>query len=293
MANNAHPHAKTHYWLATVSLGSVLLLGMAGYALARWMPMINVGERAASAFTWSDINRLYTVEQWIGEVLGDSSVSSRRDVLYNLAVAGLQKEWLERQNIRPNRARAVEVLEQRTVLKGLHRRIQSYLGDDFYRLYVEPVTMNTVFEAWYQQNESGRSAARRVHAEALKSGLSQVSQTYQLPQTEVLISDTETNRELVERLKTIDAPSGGAADAGEAGKDAIYDSVVDIGAAYMILPAQSAAAKEGQIAVQGVVFRKQPYPAFLQAVASAVPVEFGTFSLYDKADLQSRENSIF
>ena len=275
MAADGDSRAGAH-WLVGLALGGVLVLGVAAYVVARWVPMVSIGEQ--SAFTWSDINRLYTVERWIGEVLGDSAVSSRRDVLYNLTVHGLQKEWLQREQIRPNRARATQTLEQRTVLKGLHQRIKDYLGDDYYRLYVEPVTMNTVFEAWYKERESGRRLARQLHAQALESGFGEIADKHKA--TEVLVPDNEANRALVAQLSALKG-------------SAVYDKMVDVGSAYLILPAQEAKIVDGRISVRAVAVQKQPYAEVLSAVASRVPVEFSAVSVYDRDDLQRRENSIF
>ena len=285
------PQAVLH-GLVALALGGVLVFGLAGYAVARWAPMVSIGEQ--SAFTWSDINRLYTVERWIGEVLGDSAVESRRDVLYNLAIYGLQKEWLQREQIHTDRVRSTQALEERTVLKGLHNRIKGYLGDDYYRLYVEPVTMNQVFEAWYKEREPGLQMARVLHAQALESGFDKITETHRT--VEVLLPGTESNRTLVAQLAALQARQsddavGGVADG--QGQTAVYEKMVDIGSAYLILPAQTATIKEQRLAVQAVAVQKQAYAEVLSAVASKVPVEFSAVSVYDREDLRYRENSVF
>ena len=278
--------------LVTLALGGVLVFGLASYAVARWAPMVSIGEQ--SAFTWSDINRLYTVEQWIGEVLGDSAVESRRDVLYNLAIYGLQKEWLQRERIHTDRTRSTQALEERTVLKGLHNRIKGYLGDDYYRLYVEPVTMNQVFEAWYKEREPGLRLARVLHAQALESGFDKITETHRT--IEVLLPGTEGNRVLVAQLAALQARQPDDAVGSEAdgqGQATVYEKMVDIGSAYLILPAQTATVKEQRLAVQAVAVQKQAYAEVLSAVASKVPVEFSVVSVYDREDLRYRENSVF
>ena len=172
------------------------------------------------------------------------------------------------------------------MLKGLHNRIKGYLGDDYYRLYVEPVTMNQVFEAWYKEREPGLRMARILHAQALESGFDKMTETHRT--VEVLLPGTEGNRALVAQLAALQARQsddavGGVADG--QGQTAVYEKMVDIGSAYLILPAQTATIKEQRLAVQAVAVQKQAYAAVLSEVASKVPVEFSAVSVYDRKDL--------
>ncbi len=75
-------------------------------------------------YTFSDIGKVAKIERWIGDIVGVTGLKTRQDILYYLAISGVKKEILRKENILISKENTIKIFESRITLKGLDRKIK-------------------------------------------------------------------------------------------------------------------------------------------------------------------------
>lgn len=252
----------------------LLVVWAVSYYFYSFASIVTVGD---VSYTYSDVNRVYKVEQWIGDILGSSIVKSKSDVLYNLVLAGIKKEILRKNNISISSVNAIQIMESRTILKGLYAKIKNYLDDDYFRLFIEPMAVDDTFAAFFTANEPQRKVANSIHQDALKIGLSEAAKKTDRQVVEVFIPLTQRNTDFISKIKEV--------------KDQVYNAIVETDTHYSIVKLKDV--KDNGVVVDSIVVNKKTMREFLKNEMKAVPINLNLHSWYREKDLKKKEGSIF
>ena len=122
---------------------SILLVSIVGLFFYN-ATIVTIGNNGI-CYTYSDLRKLSKVEGWIGEVIGNTP-KTKEETLYYLILTGIKKEILTENNISILRDNAINIIEANTILKGLYDKIKRYMKEDYYRLVIEPMAVDDIFQ---------------------------------------------------------------------------------------------------------------------------------------------------
>ena len=260
----------------SVSVMAVLLL-LCAYFLYAKSAVVKIAD---AEYTYHDIEKNLHVEEMIVKVIGGQTIS-RSDVLYNLSVAAIQKQLLLNNQVDMKEQEMIELLEQTTPFKGLYNSIEQYLGDDYFRLFIEPIAVNQLAQSLFGNNNPRRSAAAAFHQQALAEGLETATANNGISSVEASfnLESNPLGQKIVNWSQTNES------------ENMVYPSLVDLDDSYIVV--EYVSNDDNRAAVNIVSVPKQSYKNFMTGFAVSYQPVFSWFSLYGADDLKDKQNSIF
>ncbi|MBW1616109.1 MAG: hypothetical protein JRJ49_06160 [Deltaproteobacteria bacterium] len=257
---------------------SILLISIAGFLFYN-ATIVTIGKNGIN-YAYSDLQKLSKAERWIGEVIGNTP-KTKKETLYYLIITGIKKEILKENNISILRDNAINTIEENTILKGLYGKIKKYMKEDYYRLVIEPMAIDDIFQAFFRANNPSKKLAEKIHAQALKIGLKAASNQAELEVWEMDIQETEKNRLIISEIKRLNNRE----------KNKVYNKILEFDDNYVIIELKDII-KTG-VLVNRTIINKAAEHKFLQDKNKYIDIKFGLLSFFSKNDLQKIDGSIF
>lgn len=257
---------------------SILLISIAGFFFYN-ATIVTIGNNGIR-YTYSDLWKLSKVEGWIGEVIGNAQ-KTNKETLYYLIITGIKKEILKKKNISILRDNAINTIEANTILKGLYGKIKGYMKEDYYRLIIEPMAVDDIFQAFFRANNPSKKLAKKIHAQALKTSLKAASEKVGIEVWEMDIQENEKNHLIVSEIKTLHNNE----------KNKVYNKIFEFDDNYVIIELKNVI-KTGVLVNRAIINKATEYD-FLKDKKKNINIDFGLLSFFSENDLQKIGGSIF
>ncbi len=259
-------------------IGLLIILISAGGGIFYNTAIVTIGN-SGSRYTYSDLSKLSKVDRWIGEVIGNIP-KTKKETLYYLIITGIKKEILKENNISILRDNAINTIEANTILKGLYGKIKKYMKDDYYRLVIEPMAIDDIFEAFFRSNNPSKKIAEKIHVQALKIGLKAASEKAEIEVWEMDIRENEKNHSIISEIKLLNNK-----------ENKVYNKILEFDDNYVIIELKDII--ETGVLVNRTIINKTTEHGFLKNKKKHIEIDFGLLSFFSENDLQNIDGSIF
>lgn len=223
-------------------------------------------------FTHNNIDDLYDVEMKLAKIKGSSVVNSKIDVLYNLVITSMQKTILKNNGVTIDKNNAISFVEKTNPnFAGFYKDIEKHLGDDYYKLLIEPVVISETFVKFYQSVEPARQKALAALKIAGK-GLEYIAKKSNKSIVKLNIDGKMLKKELIEKGSKI------------------YKKVVKINGNFAIFRVNSI--NNNNAKIDAVMFKIVSYKNLLSQLTKEITVVFPFFSWYDNKDINNKKGSV-
>jgi hypothetical protein len=231
-------------------------------------------------FSHNDINKLYDVETQLGEIIGTSVVKSKVDVLYNLVISAVQKSILNKNNIKIDKEKAVQLVEQNNQnFKGIYQKFKQQLGsEDYYRLLIEPVFISQTFLRFYYANEPAKRRSNVALKIAQEKGIKASAKEFKQEIVDVNID--KNNAALMQKFLSFKPAKVDSV---------IYPRTIKIGGYIAILDLKF---NKNIVDAKGLTFKIMSYKDFLTKLSDKITMDFPIYSRYSLNDIYNKKGSI-
>ena len=246
------------------------------------IPLVKVGKNT-SVYNYADISALRSVNKSICRVTGAKPFQSDKEILYFLTLAGMQKEILQAEKVLPIKEemlRGVEAANQHYA--GLLTDIKKELGSDYYRIFIEPIGISSIFANYYTAKEPNRQAAQAFLSKALSSGLSDSARAENLTITETAVPNMPANARAFQGLSSVLSSKDSSR---------VFPEIIEDIDSYSIMKPKRT--DQQAIIVDAVRIRKMTFEEFVatEAAKKQIPVEVSFYSPYTRSSLAKIEKS--
>ncbi len=263
--------------LSVISGVIFAVLLIAAYFLYAQVAVIKV---AAEEFTYEDIEKNFHVETMVADVVGGQSIE-RSDVAYNLTIVAIQKQLLINNQVTLQQTQMVDLLEQSTPFKGLYKQIKDYLGDDYFRLFIEPIAVGQLSQSLFDNNNPRRAIAEALLQQALEKGFD-----------EALAENGITPIESTLNIETSPLAQAIVNWAGTNESDIqVFPNLLELNDSFIVAKYKSQ--EENNVIIDAVPVTKLTYKDFMVNFANSYQPMFSWFSWYSIDDFKRKQNSIF
>ncbi len=257
----------------------IMVAAFATWVVYKDIATVIVGNKYS--FSYNDINNLYNAEQKLAAISGKSLVSSNKDVLYNLVLSSMQKIILLEKGIKVDKNKAIKFIEESNKsFKGILVDIKQELGNNYFKLLIEPIAISQAFLRFYQF--SVNSTVNTIFTAVKKQGLSVTAKQINKKIVKLPLEKNKNKDLAAEFNKNYKTNKN---------NEIIYSKVVKIGNSFAILRLNSIDDKN--INTDALFIDVVAYRYFLSQLVKDITVDFPVTSLYNIEDIYNKKGSIY